>query len=240
MQEEEDRVVEPPAPYPLDQKLERAYSSDLYRSLEKPWVDSAGQLIEETPETSSCQKPLLIEEPQTIIGVAPARSEDAPPESIEENLQYLPDWQAKFVIALMENGGNIGMATTECRVSKGSVEKARLKSAGFDEACRDAIEYSTDLIEGASVRRATIGVRTPIYQGGHLVGWKRMESPKDAEIMLKVRGRLKDEQKVTVNTTSLVSVVHRGEIGVRVREVAALLFGGKTVEAEVIEQEPKA
>jgi hypothetical protein len=133
-------------------------------------------------------------EPLAIAGYAPASSEPLararPPESLGDQLQRLPQWQARYVLALMEYGGVIALACRKVNVSRQSVENAQAASPEFARASADAVAHATDLVEAAVFRGATIGDTAPVYQGGLLVGYKRVRNTKDAELLLKLRGKI--------------------------------------------------
>ena len=147
-----------------------------------------------------------------------------PPESLTQRLRHLAQWQARYVLALREYGGIVALACRKVSVSRDSVSRALRESPEFAAACAEAVEDSTDLIEAAAFRGATVGDTQPIYQGGQLVGYRRVRSVKDAEIMLKIRGRLRDEMEVTNIQAGSVEVVHKHEAKALVSDVMNRLF----------------
>ena len=157
------------------------------------------------------------------LGAVPLR--DQPPESVAERLAGLPQWQARYVLALMELGGVIGLAATRCKVSRQSVEKAMHASPDFAGACAEAVAHSTELVEAAAFRGATVGDLTPIYQGGLLVGYKRVRNVKDAELMLKIRGRLREETEV--RHTGKVEMVQPADMPAVLADTMKRLFAAR-------------
>lgn len=164
-----------------------------------------------------------------------AQASDAP-RTVMEDLADLPQWQAKYVLHLMEKGGVIALACMASNVSRRSVEDWQARSPAFARACASAVESATDLLEAAGFRGATIGDLQPVYQQGELVGTKRVRSSKDLEIMLKLRGRLKEESGNTTVTNNLrVSLVPDQALADRLASVSDAIFGKVTViEAETV------
>lgn len=183
-------------------------------------------------------EPVRASEPSTEQAGRPA-GQEAPrterrggqalmPQTLADRLAPLPRWQRHFVVALMECGGSIGVACNSANVSMQSVSKYRLESAEFDLACAEAIDYANDLMEAAGFRGATVGNLSPIFQGGVLVGHKRVRSPKDLETMLKVRGRLKDEPKqLGPSHTMRVEIVSAAEVPQRVADTMKRLYAAR-------------
>lgn len=145
--------------------------------------------------TATATEPLVIAGRTQLAGDDLARTQQlapaaAVPEALHDPLKRLPQWQARYVLALMEYGGIITLALKKANVSRETVEKFQSNSPEFARCCADALSHSTDLVEAALFKGATVGDLTPIYQGGFLVGYKRVRSVKDAELLLKLRGKL--------------------------------------------------
>lgn len=74
-----------------------------------------------------------------------------------------------------------------CRVidiHPNTVRMWRKTDQAFASDYTDAIEFGTDIIEDQATRRATLGVDEPVYQGGELVGVKRVFSDRLMEFIL--------------------------------------------------------
>lgn len=89
------------------------------------------------------------------------------------NLRHL--WQKAFLSALAESGV-LAHAAAAAGVDRVTVYRARQDDPTFDAACQDAIEEATDKLVQEARRRALEGVEEPVYQGGALVGTKRVYS----------------------------------------------------------------
>lgn len=250
---------ERPAPYPLDLAMEAAYAPPPGTNLPAPpatdesWMDDGATATEQDGDsnrdgsgeagaaTGTAAAGTVATATALVTGDAaiassphartPAR--DQPPETVAERLRGLPQWQARYVLALMECGGVMGLACLKVNVSRQSVEAALAKSADFARAAAEAVEHSTDLVEAAVMRGASIGDLAPVYQGGLLVGYKRVRNTKDAELALKLRGRLKEE--TTVRHVGKVEIVSNDRLGGVLAEVTARLFAarqGAVIDAE--------
>jgi hypothetical protein len=149
---------------------------------------------------------------------------DKPPETIEQRLRGLQPWKAKFVLTLMDVAGVLPLAAVRQRVSMKSVEEHLKADADFAKACAEAVSHSNGMLEGAIMRAATIGDLTPSYQSGKLVGYVRKRDTKAAELALKMRG-LMPEQQVNVSLTSRVELAREDQMADMLREVALLLHG---------------
>jgi hypothetical protein len=230
--DEDYSPAEKPQPYALDDALESAYA---------PTPDEAAATWQPKREALDQSEAVgqVIEghNPAQAVACAPARDEQLPDEELDAILLKLKPWQAKYVLSLRQYGGIIRLACRVAGVSRETVEKHQESSPEFAKACADAVEDSTDLVEAASFRGATVGDLQPVYQQGQLVGYKRVRNVKDAEIMLKLRGRLKEESEITVKQTGKVEVVHSAQIAQRVASVAGKLFGGSgpVLDAESVE-----
>lgn len=89
------------------------------------------------------------------------------------NLRHL--WQNAFLVALAESGV-MSHAAEAAGIDRVTVFRARKSDPEFDTACQDAIEEATDKLVQEARRRALEGVEEPVYQGGVLVGTKRVYS----------------------------------------------------------------
>ena len=222
---DDERARAPAAAYPLDRAIETAL---------RP-LPGDGDGDGDGFSGSGEQPPALVFEARgdaSPLPRAPARTEgpselvDTPPESVAERLAGLPQWQARYVLALMECGGIEGLACGRCNISRRSVARAQYASSDFIAACAEAVEHSTDLVEAASYRGATVGDLQPIYQGGLLVGYKRVRSVKDTELILKMRGRLRDAEQEPIRRGK-VQLVTDEEMPAVLAEVTARLFAAR-------------
>lgn len=160
---------------------------------------------------------------------------DTAPVTVAERAAQLPQqWMREYIAALYEVGGVRSLARRKVglrgsSVSEWSVTRAITACPLFGEMVTEAIDAATDLVEAACIRGATIGDVQPIYQQGMHVGNKRVRNTKDAEIALKLRGRLDDGGQATGSGARpiKVDVVHTVDLPDVVREVAARLFGAR-------------
>ena len=227
-----------PTPYRIDLELESSL-----RGHEGKVAADAGEAIGADRRN---QQPCSVIPPSSEASVLPRARvcpreggaptpADAPPESVARRLERLPPWQAQYVLALMECGGIEGLACGRGNVSRRSVEKAQKASTAFAAACAEAVEHSTDLAEAACFRGATVGDLQPVCQGGLLVGYKRVRSAKDAELILKVRNRLNAEQGVSNRGGEKVEQVAPEAVPGIVAAVAARLFAARQGRAITID-----
>lgn len=246
-----------PQPYPLDEAIETAYAPEPgLLPAEEPsatgdsWLDgdSSGQPDGSAAGDGSREAGRAAGSGSGAAGVrggaageawdsgarsltaSPARACDAsaePPATLDQQLAALRPWQARYVLQLMECGGIAALACVRSNVSRQSVEEHQQLSPAFASACAAAVQHSTDLVEAAVFRGATIGDTQPVYQGGLLVGYKRQRSTKDAELMLKLRGKLLGDDAATGRGTARVQLVAREDLPAIVRDVAAKLFAAR-------------
>lgn len=259
MKDKEPRPApERPAPYPMEEALEEAFSTQPHDDLPPASTTASrgstalGRQQQATEVKgdednrdsgsghSASTRPAVRLHIEAAAGEFPAHARaqaTVPPETLHARLAELPPWQAKYVLALMENGGIVGLAAARIGVSRRSVENYQAESPAFAKACAEAVEHSTDLVEAATLRGATVGDTAPVYQQGMLVGYKRVRSDKAAEIMLKIRGRLKDEQQVNLAIAGKVEHVHSAVVTDHVRRLASGIFGQSSaleIEAEAV------
>ncbi len=102
------------------------------------------------------------------------------------NLRHL--WTDAFLAHLAECGV-LTDAAAAAGVDRSSVFRRRQDDEEFDAAVRDAMEAAADKLEREARRRALEGVEEPVYQGGQLVGTKRVYS--DPLLALLLKGRRK-------------------------------------------------
>lgn len=95
-----------------------------------------------------------------------------------------------LVLEHIAAGQSLSAAARLAGVSVSTVYNARKNDDDFKAALQDAEEASADLLEAEARRRAVDGVEEPVYQGGQLVGTKRVYS--DTLLALLLKGRRKD------------------------------------------------
>lgn len=194
-----------------------------------------GEVAGDTPARLSLGDVGALEVGPSADGELVARADtepNQPPESLEERLKRLRPWQAKYVLALMELGGVQALACRRCNVSRESVEGYQARDSEFAEACASAVAHSTDLVEAACFRGATVGDTQPIYQGGHLVGYKRVRNTRDAELVLRLRGKI---DAPGAGEKAAATTVPRAELPAKVADVMARIFGAR--QAPVLDAE---
>jgi hypothetical protein len=111
------------------------------------------------------------------------------------NLRHL--WTDAFLAHLAECG-ILTDAAAAAGVDRSTVFRRRQVDEEFDAAVCDAMEAAADKLEAEARRRALEGVEEPVYQGGLLVGTKRVYS--DTLMALLLKGRRK---KVFAERTEL-------------------------------------
>ncbi len=67
------------------------------------------------------------------------------------------------------NGSTLSEAAAAASISSGAVAALRKRNADFDEALKQALEDSTDILESTARRRAITGVAKPVIYQGRLV-----------------------------------------------------------------------
>ena len=98
-------------------------------------------------------------------------------------------WQRPFLAALTECGV-ILHAARATGVDRSCVWRLRKVNADFDQACRDAIENATDVLEAEAIRRARDGVLEDVYYKGEVVGQRIVYS--DQLLMALLKGRRRE------------------------------------------------
>ncbi len=84
-------------------------------------------------------------------------------------------WQRAFLMALADSGV-LSHAAAAAGVDRTTIWRYRQSDPAFDAAVQDAMEQATDKLVQEARRRALEGVEEPVYQGGVLVGTKRVYS----------------------------------------------------------------
>jgi hypothetical protein len=122
-----------------------------------------------------------------IDGVIPDPREDLT-EDEQEWLKFaqLTTWQRTLIAALRVKG-NIGLACRAAGVSPRTYAKYRESCPEFKELCDDALTFNDDLVESRAYQLGVEGYFEPVFQGGLMVGRKRVFSERLLEIMLKAR-----------------------------------------------------
>ncbi len=249
-----------PQPYPLDEALEQAYAPDHSDEQVQGWtIPHVGHTDDREAEDSRAQTtgayaqaethgedaqresdaPALVTGDSVDISLGDAHACEIEPQTLQQTLSGLPEWQVRYVLHLMDLGGVIALACRRTNVSRQSVEEAQAASPAFLRACVMAVQDSTDLVEGAIFRGATIGDLEPVYQGGLLVGHKRKRNTKDAELFLRLRGRLQEGNETAKGVASAIHATAEALPGA-VAGVLERLYSSnrgrpQVIEAEVIE-----
>jgi hypothetical protein len=106
-------------------------------------------------------------------------------------------WTNAFLAHLAECG-ILTDAAAAAGVDRTTVWRRRQSDADFARACDEAVDMAADKLEAEARRRALDGTEEPVYQGGLLVGTKRVYS--DSLMVLLLKGRRK---KVFADRTEL-------------------------------------
>lgn len=106
-------------------------------------------------------------------------------------------WVKPFLDAVA-SGAMLTEAASAAGVDRSTAYRRRKTDPDFAKAFEEALEASADALEREARRRAIEGWEEPVYQGGQLVGSKRVYS--DTLLSLLLRGRRK---KVFADRTEL-------------------------------------
>ncbi|WP_151086856.1 hypothetical protein [Hymenobacter baengnokdamensis] len=112
------------------------------------------------------------------------------------------DWRPAFLKS-MKKLGNVTRACTAAKIGRSTAYDMYEGDADFARDWDEALEEATDLLELEARRRAEKGVRTPIYQGGLLVGHKQMYSDGLMQVLLKANRPQKYKEFSAVDHTTL-------------------------------------
>lgn len=144
------------------------------------------------------------------------------PPARDSELLRLPAWMRRYVLGIRTFGVTL-LAAQHANVSRRFVDDSRKASPEFDEACRNAERDALDAVEAATIQSATVGDVQPVFQGGSLVGYKRMKNPKAAELLFKKAGYLEDKPP-TVDDRLKVDAVTDAELAARFSETMQRLY----------------
>lgn len=97
-------------------------------------------------------------------------------------------WTDAFLAHLAECG-ILTDAAAAAGVDRSTVFRRRQSDLDFAQAVDEAIDMAADKLEAEARRRAVEGTEEPVYQGGQLVGTKRVYS--DSLLALLLKGRRK-------------------------------------------------
>ena len=97
-------------------------------------------------------------------------------------------WTDAFLAHLAECG-ILSDAAAAAGVDRSTVFRRRQVDPDFAQAVDEAIDMAADKLEAEARRRAVEGTEEPVYQGGQLVGTKRVYS--DSLLALLLKGRRK-------------------------------------------------
>jgi hypothetical protein len=106
--------------------------------------------------------------------------------------------RAKFV-EILRKTGNVTLAARAIKTSRTAVYEWRAQLAAFAQAWDEAQAEYDDFLECEADRRATKGVRKPVYWRGQRVGHVREYS--DALLMFRLRARRPDVYRERTDTT---------------------------------------
>lgn len=116
-----------------------------------------------------------------------------------------PAWARAFLCEL-ERTGLRATAAAFAGVTTQRVSKYASQCVEFADALASAEERFMDTLEAEAVRRARDGYEDPVYQGGALVGYKRVYSDSLMSQLLKGRRRQVFGDKSEVKHTGGVEV----------------------------------
>lgn len=116
--------------------------------------------------------------------------------------------QLEFLSYLADSG----LLTDACslaNITASTVRKYRKRDTNFDNACKLAIERSSDKLEMEARRRALEGIDEPVFYQGDVVGYVRKYS--DSLLQFLLRGNRPEkfrENSTTVNNINGVSITN--------------------------------
>lgn len=105
-------------------------------------------------------------------------------------------WERAFLLALAELG-TVTQAAEAAKTSRESAYKLRANAPDFADAWDDARERCFDRLERLAMERVEKGWDEPVYQGGELVGHRRMFSERLHERLLESAGRFRRNVELT-------------------------------------------
>ena len=111
------------------------------------------------------------------------------------------DWRPAFLKS-MAKLGNVTRACKAAKIGRSTAYDMYEGDTAFAQAWEEAVEEATDLLELEARRRAEKGVRTPVYQGGLLVGYKQMYSDGLMQVLLKANRPQKYKEFSAIDHTT--------------------------------------
>jgi hypothetical protein len=120
------------------------------------------------------------------------------------------DWRPAFLKSIAKLG-NVTRACKAAKIGRSTAYDMYESDPVFAKGWEEALEEAVDLLELEARRRAEKGVRTPIYQGGLLVGYKQVYSDTLLLTLLKANRpeKFKDFSAVD-HTTNGKEMYHTG------------------------------
>ncbi len=134
--------------------------------------------------------------------------DDPPPAGLVQMMDGLPQWQQRFVCALLDCQGVLQLAARHVGTSMAGVNKARSESEQFDMCIAEALEQCKGIYKATLIQMAVVGCRQPVFQGGIRVGWKRVKDVRALQILLESQmaeefgPKIDDSDKLTAITES--------------------------------------
>lgn len=109
-----------------------------------------------------------------------------------------PEKREAFLGALIAEVGNVTKACAASGISRRAAYEWRGADEGFREAWDDAVEETTEALEGEIYRRAHTGVDEPVFYQGVMCGTIKKFS--DTLAMFILKGRRPDKYRDNVRT----------------------------------------
>ena len=121
------------------------------------------------------------------------------------------DWKPAFLKELCQCG-NVSLSANKAKVGRRTVYQARESDPAFAEAWEEAIEISTEYLEGEARRRAYNGVLEPVFHIGKKVGTVRKYSDTLLIFLLKAHKpkKYRDRHSVEHSGPDGKAVEHKG------------------------------
>lgn len=209
---------------------------------EVPTSTDADSQVQHTTGNGSASLSVSATKPEFIAYAGTEETADpAVPETLHQRLEVLPKkWMARFVLGMYENGGEIAVVCKKENCSLHSIRKAMAAFPHFAEAMQEAVSASTGYMKGSLYLSATMGDLKAIYRGPYLVGYERVKSTKAAELLLRCRGELGNEQASQGDQRGapMVPQISDEQVPAIVSAVVERLFSGRkgrpVIDAETV------
>ena len=108
-------------------------------------------------------------------------------------------WKPIFLNLLSKNG-NVSLSAQEAGIVRQAAYDARDRDKAFSQAWEDAMEQATDVLEREAWRRASEGVRQPVFYQGAVCG--HVQKYSDVLLIFLLKGARPDKYREQLATPS--------------------------------------